>query len=71
MVRQCSEFDNLRALVLLFNALVLSNLEHNTIIWCPLYQNAIHRVEFACYKCHIHFDRNNYDNIIHVSRDHE
>jgi hypothetical protein len=38
MVRQCSEFDNLRALVLLFNALVRSNLEHNTIIWCPLYQ---------------------------------
>jgi hypothetical protein len=41
MVRQCSEFDNLRALVLLYNALVQSNLEHNTIIWCPLYQNAI------------------------------
>jgi hypothetical protein len=71
MVRQCSEFDNLRALVLLYNALVRSNLEYNTIIWCPLYQNAIHRIEkiqrkfikFACYKCHIHFDRNNYDNI--------
>jgi hypothetical protein len=72
MVRQCSEFDNLRALVLLYNALGRSNLEHNTIIWCPLYQNAIHRIEkiqrkfikFACYKCHIHFDRNNYDNIL-------
>jgi hypothetical protein len=72
MVRQCSAFDNLRALVLLFNALVRSNLEHNTIIWCPLYQNAIHRIEkiqrkfikFACYKCHIHFDRKNYDNIL-------
>jgi hypothetical protein len=44
MVRQCSEFDNLRALVLLYNALVRSNLEHNTI-WFPLYQNAIHRIE--------------------------
>jgi hypothetical protein len=72
MVRQCSEFDNLRALVLLYNALVPSNLEHNTIIWCPLYQNDIHRIEkiqrkfikFACYKCHIYFDRNNYDNIL-------
>jgi hypothetical protein len=72
MVRQCSEFHNLRALVLLYNALVRSNLEHNTIIWCPLYQNAIYRIEkiqrkfikFACYKCHIHFDRNNYDNIL-------
>jgi hypothetical protein len=73
MVHQCSEFDNLRALVLLYNALVRSNLEYNTIIWCPLYQNAIHRIEkiqrkfikFACYKCHIHFDRNNYDYFIH------
>jgi hypothetical protein len=41
----------------LYNALVRSNLEYNTIIWCPLYQNAIHRIEkiqrkfikFACY----------------------
>jgi hypothetical protein len=32
VVRQCSEFDNLRALVLLYNALVRSNLEYNTII---------------------------------------
>jgi transposase-like protein len=46
---------------------------YNTIIWCPLYQNAVHRIEkiqrkfikFACYKCHIHFDRNNYDYFIH------
>jgi hypothetical protein len=45
MVRQCSEFDNLRALVLLHNVFVRSNLEYNTIIWCPLYQNAIHRNE--------------------------
>jgi transposase-like protein len=72
MIRQCSEFDNLRALVLLYNAIVRSNLEYNTIIWCPLYQNAIHRIEkiqrkfikFACHKCHIHLDRNNYDNIL-------
>jgi hypothetical protein len=28
MVRQRSEFDNLRALVLLYNALVRSNLEY-------------------------------------------
>jgi hypothetical protein len=29
MIRQCSEFDNLRALVLLYNAIVRSNLEYN------------------------------------------
>jgi hypothetical protein len=64
MVRQCSEFDNLKTLVFLYNTILRSNLEYNTMI-CGVRCIKIlftEFIKFACYKCHIHFDRNNYDN---------
>lgn len=43
--RWTADFKDIRAILILYNSLVRSNLEYNSIIWCPYYNIHITRLE--------------------------
>ena len=72
VLRQCSDFNNLRTFVTLYCSLVRSILEYCTVIWCPYRETNALRLEkiqkrfirFLCFKLNIHYKASNYTDLL-------
>lgn len=73
--RTCSDVCDVRAIVSLFNCLVRSVLEYNSVIWCPMYNCHVQRLErvqnkfakFLLYKLRFPYEGLSYQNRIQLA----